>query len=136
MPISFLCFNVGDTLGRVLSAYYTLSTKPVLVLALLRLGFIPLFLNCNVVPAGFDPKDSVLFNNDLFPILFMAVMAISNGFLASCAMMNGPENVPDSVASRAGTLMAFFLEFGLILGCTASFGLQAIVCQCNPFAFA
>ena len=44
----------------------------------------------------------------------MAVMAISNGFLASCAMMNGPENVPDSVASRAGTLMAFFLEFGLI----------------------
>ena len=50
-------------------------------------------------------------------------------------MMNGPENVPDSVASRAGTLMAFFLEFGLILGCAASFGLQAIVCQCNPFAF-
>ena len=65
----------------------------------------------------------------------MALMAISNGFLASCAMMNGPENVPDNVASRAGTLMAFFLEFGLILGCTASFGLQAIVCQCNPFAF-
>ena len=104
------------THGRVLSAYYTLSTKPVLVLALFAIGFYTFILNCNVVPAGFDPKDSVLFNNDLFPILFMAVMAISNGFLASCAMMNGPENVPDSVASRAGTLMAFFLEFGLILG--------------------
>ncbi len=136
VPISFLCFNVGDTLGRVLTAYVKLSTKPVLFLAILRLGFVPLFLNCNVVPAGFEPNDNVLFKNDLIPILLMAGMAISNGFLASCAMMNGPENVPDNVASRAGTLMAFFLEFGLILGCTASFGLQAIVCRCNPFAFA
>ena len=135
VPISFLCFNVGDTLGRIMTAYVKLTTKPVLILATLRLGFLPLFLNCNVVPAGLEPKDDVMFNNDIYPIIFMALMAISNGFLASCAMMNGPENVPDNVASRAGTLMAFFLEFGLILGCTASFGLQAIVCQCNPFAF-
>ena len=62
----------------------------------------------------------------------MILMAMSNGFLSS-AMMNGPDNVPPSSASKAGTLMAFLLELGLVLGCACSFALQAIACKCNPF---
>ena len=134
VPFSFLCFNVGDTLGRVIAAYVKLSTKHTFVYSILRLVFIPLFLNCNI---GVDHANTELgapyFYNDAFPIIFMLLMAMSNGFLASSAMMNGPDNVPPGSASKAGTLMAFFLELGLVLGCTFSFFLQAIICNCNPF---
>ena len=60
-------------------------------------------------------------------------MSVSNGYVASLEMMNGPGLVPDGQQSRAGTIMAFFLVLGLVLGSVGSFGVRAIACQCNPF---
>ena len=133
VPFSFLCFNTGDTLGRIIAAYVKLSSNSTFFCSILRFVFVPLFLNCNVQTTKTGNGVVPYFDDDLYPILFMVIMAMSNGFLASSAMMNGPDNVPPSSASKAGTLMAFFLELGLVLGCSFSFALQAIACKCNPF---
>jgi equilibrative nucleoside transporter 1/2/3 len=63
----------------------------------------------------------------------MCLLSVSNGYVASLEMMNGPSLVPDGQQSRAGTIMAFFLVLGLVVGSVSSFGVRAIACQCNPF---
>ena len=73
------------------------------------------------------------FHEDYWPLLFMALMSISNGWVASMEMMAGPSLVPDGLQSRAGTIMAFFLVLGLVLGSIVSFGVRAFACDCNPF---
>ena len=122
IPFSFLCFNVGDTLGRVGAAYVKLSTEVTLGASLVRLIFVPLILNCS-----FSADTTPYFNNDVYPIAFVLTMAMSNGFLASCAMMNAPGNAPACAASKAGTWMAFFLELGLVSGCSFSYVYIAIL---------
>ena len=73
------------------------------------------------------------FHEDYWPLLFMALMSISNGWVASMEMMAGPSLVPDGLQSQAGTIMAFFLVLGLVLGSIVSFGVRAFACDCNPF---
>lgn len=86
-----------------------------------------------------DQSDSVpttairYFAHDIYPICFMCLLAVSNGFVASLEMMHTPNLVPKQEASRAGAIMAFFLVMGLVLGSVCSFGVRAIACWCNPF---
>jgi len=73
------------------------------------------------------------FAHDIYPICFMCLLAVSNGFVASLEMMHTPNLVPKREASRAGAIMAFFLVMGLVCGSVCSFGVRAIACWCNPF---
>ena len=158
--VFFLLFNGGDTIGRLLAALkQCVPKKYVFVVSLSRVVFIPLFLMCNVVATTptvtpnstahgehmlpmlhdggvlgqhVDPRLG-FFSADYWPIVFMCLMSVSNGYVASLEMMNGPGLVPDGQQSRAGTIMAFFLVLGLVLGSVGSFGVRAIACQCNPF---
>jgi equilibrative nucleoside transporter 1/2/3 len=148
----FLIFNVGDTVGRLLAGLgRPFAAKHVVWVSLARVGFIPLFLLCTLASkssGGKGPSPEVFyggtapdgatatlgfFNEDYWPVLFMAVMSISNGWVASLEMMAGPSLVPDGQQSRAGTIMAFFLVLGLVLGSVLSFGVRALACNCNPF---
>ena len=79
------------------------------------------------------PWHSGFFAHDYWPFIFITLMSISNGYVASLEMMNAPRLAPDGQQSRAGTIMAFFLVLGLVLGSLLSFGVRAIACQCNPF---
>ena len=81
---------------------------------------------------GIDPRLG-FFSEDYWPIIFMCLLSVSNGYVASLEMMNGPSLVPDGQQSRAGTIMAFFLVLGLVVGSVGSFGVRAVACQCNPF---
>ena len=65
--------------------------------------------------------------------IFMCLLSVSNGYVASLEMMNGPTLVPDGQQSRAGTIMAFFLVLGLVMGSMLSFAVRSIACKCNPF---
>jgi hypothetical protein len=148
----FLIFNVGDTVGRLLAGLgRPFAAKHVVWISLARVGFIPLFLLCTLASktsGGKGPSPETLydggdtggvmpslgfFHEDYWPVLFMAIMAISNGWVASLEMMAGPCLVPDGQQSRAGTIMAFFLVLGLVLGSVLSFGVRALACNCNPF---
>jgi len=161
--VFFLLFNAGDTLGRLAAALrQCVPKKYVVVLSLSRVIFIPLFLACNVVAtsptihpnstsiasstwttwtnknedvflsSAVDPRLG-FFSEDYYPIIFMCLLSVSNGYVASLEMMNAPSLVPKGQESRAGTIMAFFLVLGLVIGSMTSFGVRALACQCNPF---
>ena len=170
--VFFLIFNVGDTLGRALASLGSLVPHRWLwLVAICRIGFIPLLLLCNLNTGSssgggggsggggsLSPSSSThhmttndhwnnheensrssipvifgYFAHDIYPITFMCLLAISNGYVASLEMMHSPNLVPKHEASRAGAIMAFFLVLGLVGGSLASFGIRAIACQCNPF---
>ena len=112
-------FNLFDLSGRLLAGKYMICTpKNVWVASALRVVFFPLFLLCNVAGSQLP----VVFKSDAFPIIFMILMAISNGYVASMCMMMGPDlasNAKDK--NLAGTIMAFCLTFGLLMGASFSF---------------
>ena len=85
-----------------------------------------------LLAAGTDPRLGY-FQHDAYPILFMLLLSVSNGYVASLEMMNAPSVVPDGQQSRAGTIMAFFLVMGIFLGSVMSFPVRAVACQCDPF---
>ena len=122
VPITFLNFNLFDFCGRTMAGKSTfLSTSRQLVLAsAVRVAFVPLFMFCNRGP-DFHPGWPVLFAHDAYPILFMALFALSNGYVSTRLMMIGPAKVPMEQQEVAGTIMVAFLVTGLALGSAASF---------------
>ncbi|TDH15541.1 hypothetical protein EPR50_G00009910 [Perca flavescens] len=128
IPVScFLLFNLCDWAGRSLTAACMWPGKDSLVLPLFivcRLGFLPLFMLCNVQPRLHLP---VFFHHDGWFIFFMILFAFSNGYLASLCMCFGPKNVLPHEAETAGAIMAFFLSLGLALGAALSFLFRALV---------
>lgn len=116
LPILLITlFNVGDTVGRSSPGWFILfseKTMPFAVAA--RAIFIPLFVFC------VKPR---LISNDAFPIVVMAVMSFTNGYLGSLCMMFAPEKVNQHEREKAGTIMTFFLLLGITTGSTVGLGL-------------
>lgn len=122
VPVTcFLLFNVGDFSGRLAASFVQWPGKNGIILpalCILRIVFLPLFAFCNAQPRHDAP---VLFGEDYYPIVFMVLFAISNGYLGSLCMMYGPSTVEPKHAETAGTMMAFLLIIGLALGAGFSF---------------
>ena len=120
VPFFFLLFNFGDFTGRVIagnSSRTILTPKNIYWASLARLIFVPAFFLCNLAGS----KLPTVFNNDLWPILFMALFALSSGYTSSCCMMMGPALVDASDAPMAGNIMIFCLTAGLMCGSMLSF---------------
>ena len=67
-----------------------------ITLALLRLLFIPFFFLCNVdLPRS--GRFPVIFANDAWPIAGVTAFGLSNGFLATMALISAPEYVCTTV---------------------------------------
>ena len=143
IPLLFLCnINTGSGGGGSGGGGGNSSRTPSSSLSLY--GGHPAQYNSNLVgTTNWDyleeESDSVpttairYFAHDIYPICFMCLLAVSNGFVASLEMMHTPNLVPKQEASRAGAIMAFFLVMGLVCGSVCSFGVRAIACWCNPF---
>ena len=89
IPIQFLLFNLFDFIGRIIAGWVPLSIYYqyiVLYISLIRMVFLPLFLLCHVEGSQWP----VLFNNDVYPVVFMILFACSNGLVVSHSMMAGP----------------------------------------------
>ena len=61
-----------------------------LLLSTLRVTFVPLFLLCNVWVAG-KRTIPLIFNYDVFPVVFNLLFGLSNGYLSSVAMVTAPQ---------------------------------------------
>jgi hypothetical protein len=140
IPLSFLNFNTFDFIGRTLAGKFDGSSKHCLseprtvsLLALSRVIFVPLFLMCKFRGKLESLVPYVVFDADIYPIVFMALFALSNGFVGSLAMMQGPCSAPPMDRAAAGTIMVTGLTGGLALGSAFSFLLRGILCECNPF---
>ena len=124
----FLLFNLGDLTGRTLAALISFPTPKswwIPVLSIARVAFIPLFAFCNYHPH--HRHYPVFFKADYYPVIFMVIFSVSNGYLGTKCMMYGPNLVPPQHAETAGTIMALFLSSGLALGAGFSFLITTLI---------
>ena len=117
----FLLYNLLDLAGRSLAT--SLPAPPptlCLLLALARLGFIPVFLLCNLSPSNREVT-SVLLTSDTALLVTHALFSLSSGYLTTTAMMTGPGLVGEQSRALAASVMVFCLVLGLLLGAATSY---------------
>ncbi|QWU88086.1 hypothetical protein CA3LBN_002351 [Candidozyma haemuli] len=129
IPVVFLIWNIGDLAGRVLcgmanSAFLVKDPNRLIVYAVARVVFIPLFLTCNIHPGSSTP----LISSDSWYILLQFLFGLSNGQLCtSCFMVIGDNCSTDEEKEAAGGFATVFLTFGLAVGSVLSYPLIPIV---------
>uniref|UniRef100_A0A8D0BYQ1 Solute carrier family 29 member 3 n=1 Tax=Salvator merianae TaxID=96440 RepID=A0A8D0BYQ1_SALMN len=113
----FLLYNFADWSGRQITAWIQIpgpNSKLLPAMALLRTFFVPAFMLCNYQPRIYIT--SVVFAQDIYPIIFTVLLGFSNGYLNTLAMIYGPKVTPKELSEAAGVLMMVFLQLGLALG--------------------
>lgn len=119
IPLAFLIWNTGDLLGRLSTLLpSTLSARPraLFAFALLRAIFLPLYALSNVAGRG------TWVHSDLFYLVVVQLgFGLSNGWLASSAMMGATGAVGEEEREAAGAFMGFNLVAGLTAGSLLSF---------------
>jgi len=127
VPFSFVFFNIGDLLGRLISGYIPINrihhlSRKLVVSAILRVLFLPLFFMCNTTIGS---ESSLVIRNDFFSLMVQFLFAVSNGVLVSTSFMWSPQLVGTdaTLQDRAGEIMTFSLSFGLLTGSLLAFPL-------------
>ncbi|CAK8677585.1 unnamed protein product [Clavelina lepadiformis] len=124
----FLLYNATDWIGRTTAGYWHYpsekQTSLLVFLVILRVAFMPLFALCNVQPRTRLP---VIFNNDAYFIVFMAIFGLSNGHLSTLSMQYGPRLVEKEHTGIVGTLLVFAICVGLTAGAGFSFALRLAI---------
>ncbi|XP_066930695.1 equilibrative nucleoside transporter 1-like [Clytia hemisphaerica] len=121
----FLTYNLFDYIGKSAVSFFQKPTNErpwlLVVLAALRVLFIPLFLFCNVQPRLSNIP--VAFSHDSLPIIFMALFAFTGGYLGSLPFIYGPSMVEPHEQEITATLIVFSLVAGLTSGAAFSFAI-------------
>lgn len=121
VPLGFLAWNSGDLLGRMFTGggfNARLRRRPVALFlcGCLRFLVLPLYLLCNLHGAGATVE------SDLFYLVVVQVpFGVTNGWLASNAMMAAAESVDEGEREAAGGFMGLCLVAGLAVGSVLSF---------------
>jgi equilibrative nucleoside transporter 1/2/3 len=104
--MTFLLFNLGDTLGRMISSKIQipslLRARLLFFLCALRFLFIPLFGFCHFPNTNGYPY---VFKNDFIYALIVLFFAMSHGYCNSINMMYAPRRVHAQLSSTVGALM-------------------------------
>jgi hypothetical protein len=122
-PWTFVVFNTGDLLGRVLSSRVPegwVNSNNLLSLSWSRFIYCPLFVLCKSRQASRYPT----VNSDLYSFLVQFSFALLNGILTSLAFMHAPTLIPSSQVSaqaKGSEILNFALCLGLLFGASVSF---------------
>ena len=120
-PALFLLFNSGDLLGRHVAGTYPETPPRGATLrraATCRFAFIPCLAACNVTTPNW--RVPTVFASDFFAFVFIFALAVTNGWLASVAMMHGASRAPPTKRRAEGVVLSFALVGGIFLGTTLS----------------
>ena len=125
VPFTFVFFNVGDLIGRILAERVPVQhirhlSKKLVFAALLRVAFFPLFLTC-LTTTGSESK--IVIRSDIYSLLVQFFFAVSNGLLVSTAFMWSPHLVGHTteLQERASEMMTFSVFLGLLSGSMLAF---------------
>ncbi|XP_063814857.1 equilibrative nucleoside transporter 3 isoform X3 [Pseudophryne corroboree] len=113
----FLAYNFADWSGRQITTWIQSpgpDSKVLPTLVFLRTFFIPLFMFCNYQPRKHIYE--VFFQSDVYPVIFITLLGLSNGYLGTLAMVYGPKVVPKESTEGTAIIMSFFLGLGLAIG--------------------
>ncbi|KAM9364684.1 equilibrative nucleoside transporter 3 [Pholidichthys leucotaenia] len=114
---SFLLYNSADFCGRLVTLWLQVpgpTSRVLPALVLCRTVMVPLFMFCNYQPR--DHLHTVLFNHDVYPVVFNCLLGLSNGYLGTLPMIYGPKVVHRELTEATGVVMSFFLTLGLAVG--------------------
>lgn len=139
--IHFLMFNLGDFFGRYICSFprvITWSATRILAFSIVRTLFIPIFLLCNTVQG--PSRGLPVISSDFVYMLLVGALGLSSGYVSTLCVLGASslEHNPRLRQRRedvpiASTVAGFCLIVGLAIGGFGSFGIRAIICQCNPF---
>jgi equilibrative nucleoside transporter 1/2/3 len=139
--IHFLMFNLGDFFGRYICSFprlITWSATRILAFSIVRTLFIPIFLLCNTEQG--TSRALPVISSDFVYMLLVGALGLSSGYVSTLCMLGASslEHNPRLRQRRedvpiASTVAGFCLIVGLAIGGFGSFGVRAIICQCNPF---
>lgn len=120
IPLAFLLWNVGDLGGRMAVAIPRLSLahRPwmAFVFAIARIGFVPLYLLCNI-----NGRGAVVQSDFFYLFVVQLFFGATNGYLASSCMMGASYWVSEDEREVAGGFMGLMLVGGLAAGSLLSF---------------
>lgn len=116
----FLIFNIADSIGRALSSFaHEFSLYLVYFLIIISFGkmsLIPLLTRADI------HGDSEFSCQNLYPVLLVFLLGITNGFCASCCMMHWSKALCNPLNEHIGaTLMILSISIGLTLGSMLSY---------------
>ncbi|KAJ0884417.1 putative equilibrative nucleoside transporter, MFS transporter superfamily [Helianthus annuus] len=102
-------FNVGDFLGKCLTAIYVPNgSKGTVWCCMARVLFYPLFMGCIHGPKWMHSEVPV--------VVLTLMLGVSNGYLTSVLMILAPKSVPIEEAEVVGIAMETGLVIGLVVG--------------------
>lgn len=120
IPLANLVWNSGDLLGRFIPAIprLNLSAHPfaLFVMSIARLGFIPLYLLCNIRGRG-----AVIHSDTFYLVVVQLLFGMTNGYIGASCMMGAVEWVTSEEREAAGAFMSLMLVAGLTAGSLLSF---------------
>ncbi|KAF8859007.1 nucleoside transporter-like protein family [Acephala macrosclerotiorum] len=124
IPLSFLVWNVGDLCGRLVTLTpLRMKQHPIVlfVISTLRVGFIPMYLLCNIQGHG------AIINSDVFYLFVVQFgFGITNGWLGSSCMMQANDYVEEGEREAAGGFLVLMLVAGLTTGSLLSFSVAGV----------
>lgn len=124
VPFALFIWNLGDLVGRLVcgkDAWVIKNDKVMIIYALARFAFIPLYFMCNINGrGGWIHSDSVYLAIHFFN-------GLTNGHLGTSVMMESGTYVENHEKEQAGSFMTMMLSIGLTAGSLFSFVLVACV---------
>jgi len=118
-------FQIFDFIGRTLPAFFVVvNPKNLFIPTILRVFLYPL-----IIILAFPSSSEPLIHNDLVTLIIIAIFSLTNGYFGTFAMIFGPADSDLSEYQKpiAGTIMAFFLSLGILLGQHFGFLLKYIL---------
>ncbi|KAH7374721.1 nucleoside transporter [Plectosphaerella cucumerina] len=124
IPLAFFMWNAGDLAGRMATALpFSLRHRPPVLLAIAaaRLGFLPMYLLCNIGGRG-----AAISSDFFYLVIVQFLFGLTNGWLGASCMMASGEWVDDGEREVAGGFMGLCLVAGLATGSVLSFSVASI----------
>jgi hypothetical protein len=124
-PFTFVLFNVGDFVGRLMVPYLPLQKSPSLskglvALSLLRFVSFPLLFLC--VRSGSLQDRRIEVRSDIYSVAVQFLLATTNGLLVSSSFVLAPSLLPhEGMQDRMSEILQLALSLGLLAGSFFSF---------------
>nr|XP_027221046.1 equilibrative nucleoside transporter 1-like [Penaeus vannamei] len=113
--VTFLLFNVGDTLGREITRWWRWPGArgwQLHVFGAARLVFLPLLMLCH----GENKTFPTLLDHDAYYIVLMFFFAFTNGYVGTLTMIYYPSLVEPNELEVGGAIMAAMMGIGMVVG--------------------
>ncbi|XP_071492507.1 LOW QUALITY PROTEIN: equilibrative nucleoside transporter 4-like [Diadema antillarum] len=123
MPIILMAiFNFTDLCGKLIAAVpYDWPPGRLVLASCARFIIVPLVVICVA------PRAHPALAHPFWPVLFSALLGISNGYFGSVPMILAPGKVPEEHKELAGNVMTVSYNTGLTLGAITAYLLKFII---------